>query len=346
MALVTRPSSKIRISKQNETTMSIVGPDYIPEPYKVSTITATGSLNVKVDLEKLFEHIPILDVTNMYSNGFTFAEFGMKHGEVKFKGTHKKIAIAAKKKDNDNKNNKKRRFDNQVTMVYKKTIPIVNPPIDYKDPLDLSLSKDTGNVISANMKIFHNGNVQITGLKYIEHGLELMAMMMQFLQLLHNMGIDVCVDIQNMHISNYAIQLINTDFRVGFDIKRDKLYHVLIKDYPKIYKTYEPCIYPGVKIHYKWNDSNQVQGVCNCVGKCKGKGDGHGDGDCKRVTIAVFQSGCIIITGAHNQKQIDDAYMFINNVIRNNFNEVHKKSIEECIAKLALAKKKQVEKDS
>ena len=44
-------------------------------------------------------------------------------------------------------------------------------------------------------------------------------------------------------------------------------------------------------------------------------GGGNGDGDCKKVTIAVFKSGKIIITGGQNKGQLETSYRFIKNFI-------------------------------
>ena len=43
---------------------------------------------------------------------------------------------------------------------------------------------------------------------------------------------------------------------------------------------------------------------------------------CRKITISIFQSGKIIITGAREQTQIDDAYHFITGILRKYFNEV------------------------
>jgi TATA-box binding protein (TBP) (component of TFIID and TFIIIB) len=48
---------------------------------------------------------------------------------------------------------------------------------------------------------------------------------------------------------------------------------------------------------------------------CNGKGNGDGDGKCKKVTIAVFKSGKIIITGGQNKSQLEDSYEFIKDFI-------------------------------
>jgi hypothetical protein len=61
-----------------------------------------------------------------------------------------------------------------------------------------------------------------------------------------------------------------------------------------------------------------------CHKPCDGKGNGKGDGDCKKITIAAFQSGSVIITGAKNMRHIQDAYRFINKVITDNFDLIQK----------------------
>ena len=44
--------------------------------------------------------------------------------------------------------------------------------------------------------------------------------------------------------------------------------------------------------------------------------------ECKKITIAVFRSGKIIITGARSMEQINDAYNFVNGLLKKNFNDV------------------------
>ena len=54
-------------------------------------------------------------------------------------------------------------------------------------------------------------------------------------------------------------------------------------------------------------------GICNCDEICTGKGL---NGSCKKITIAVFNSGKIIITGGRNYKQCKEAYEFINKILQ------------------------------
>ena len=120
--------------------------------------------------------------------------------------------------------------------------------------------------------------------------------------------------------------LINSDFNINFKIKRNIL-HSILRDNYQIVSRYEPGIYPGVNNKYYWNENNlhtSTEGRCICKKTCDGKGDGRGEGDCKKITIAAFQSGSVIITGAKNMKHIEDAYRFINTVIQDNFDLIQK----------------------
>ena len=124
-------------------------------------------------------------------------------------------------------------------------------------------------------------------------------------------------------MTDFYVVLINTDFKTGFKIKRPVLHKLLINDYG-LFAKYEPCIYPGVDTKYYWNNEYIKDGVCHCTKKCNGKGYGKGNGDCKKITIASFQSGSVIITGARTMEQVNDAYTFINKIFEKNYSKIRK----------------------
>ena len=126
------------------------------------------------------------------------------------------------------------------------------------------------------------------------------------------------------NITDYRIALINSDFYTNFLIKNDVLHNLLYHKY-KIYSSYEPCDYPGVKSKYCWNINNQLKdGHCYCETKCASKKKNR---ICKMITISVFQSGSVIITGANHIDQIKDAYKFINKVLKDNYNKLKRTCI-------------------
>jgi len=127
-------------------------------------------------------------------------------------------------------------------------------------------------------------------------------------------------------LKDYKIVLINSDYYLGFEVKREVLHELLTLKY-HIFSSYEPCIYPGVNSKYYVNTTNkdtEFEGKCYCDVYCNGKGNGNGNGNCKKITVSIFQSGSIIITGARNMYQIKLAHTFINKVINDNYDNIKK----------------------
>ena len=272
----------------------------IPPDLKISTITAVGSLNSFLDLDIVFDCCPLVPPDHATS-GVVHVEYGKTKHELRQRGVRVEntFAVSCGKRRRERKHH----FDNQATLLYR----IVD--LLYPQP------------VVVNIKVFRNGNMQITGLRRVEQG-------QQAIQDVYEMVRDIAKDHPAVvespdafRASSFRVCMINSDFRAGFSIKRKSLYDILTKDHPDMACSYEPCIYPGVKIKFMWSQLNQSsnQGVCRCgANRCRGKGFGRAIGDCRKITIAVFQSGCIIITGSHSYQQLNDAYAFITGVLHVN----------------------------
>lgn len=288
-----------------------------PTSYRISTITAIGSISTNIDyeinLDRLYDLMITIPYDDSKASGITYIEYGKKKTQTIYKGFSKKYLI------NRRKNTETKRFDNQMTIVYKMI--------------------DKNNEISnLNTKIFKNGKIQITGIKYQDQGKEIISIITNIIHKLYESGVndvimikdkdeeteknDNKIDIKYIVENSYKVVLINSDFVVGFNIKREQLYK-LISDKYKLGVSYEPCIYPAVKIKFLWNiiNNNLNDGLCHCNIPCTNKkGSGYGHMNCKTITISVFQSGCIIITGAQSIEQIESAYNYINKILYNNVN--------------------------
>jgi TATA-box binding protein (TBP) (component of TFIID and TFIIIB) len=259
--------------------------------YRISTITVTGSINSEVYLDKFYamlsQHTP---------PEISYVEYGANKHEIQSVGTKNTKLKKRKAKEGE----KKRRFDNQLTIV------MYHLENRY------------------NIKLFKNGNVQITGVKCIEKGKKTIDCLIGIVKNIYDKydkGIlENMTKVENL---NYRIRLINSDFRVNFEIRLDYLYKIVTEKY-KIICSYEPCIYPGAKIEYYYPHG----GYCKCSTFCNGKSD-----TCKKITIAVFQSGCVIITGANKIDHITIAYSFICDVLKDNLSKIKRN-------KLALPVKK------
>lgn len=264
--------------------------------YRVSTITCNADIGkcINLNLSILFDNINIIDDID----SFIWIQY-LKEGEDNSKG------IYPKKKRKSKKNTaKKNRFDNQVTVIYK--------------------FNDT---YMPNIKIFKNGNVQLTGIRKIEDTEIIVNGIINVIKNIFKENINILInpdDIDKLEFTNFKIRMINTDFKVYIDknhkenyhIRRKELHKLLISDEYKNKCSFQPGIYQGVKLEFFWNSINDInKGQCNCDIHCFGKGTGYSINNCKKVTIAIFESGSILITGGISFNQVNDAYKYITDVL-------------------------------
>jgi TATA-box binding protein (TBP) (component of TFIID and TFIIIB) len=310
--------------------------------YRISTITAIAKINSLINLEELYKIIKVDDKQNLYYdnddevsknilNNISFIEYGKTKDVSNSKGVNPK---QDKKNRYKKKKKKMKRFDNQLTLI----VNINN------------------NII--NMKIFKNGRIQMTGLKDIDNGpkaIEIIMKIIKDLSLIKNSNItsllednDKSIEIINpemktelnvelnnelnvelnteLKYDNYKICLINSDFKFNHKVKRNKLYEFIVNN-TELVCSYEPCIYPGVKLQYFYN--KKLDGVCRCSDVyCSNK---NNNSTCVKITIAVFESGCTIITGAKSLKQVNAAYTFIKNLLSSNISHFKKIDIEDLL---------------
>ena len=170
-----------------------------------------------------------------------------------------------------------------------------------------------------NVKIFNNGKFQMTGVKNIQQGKDVVDIVYNFICNLSKDRKEKILDNLNQIKKEIQVGMINSDFNIGFKVNREVLHRIVIsKGY---YSSFEPSIYPGVNIKYYYNPLD-YSGLCKCDEVCDGKGK---NGCCKKITVAVFNSGSTIITGAQSFDQLNKGYDFIMNVINEKKNEIIQK---------------------
>lgn len=250
-------------------------------PYRISTITCNGSVGTSVNLETFFKHVDIKD-----ANGFIYTEY---------RGTNIRGKKAKeKKKKRETEETDRKCFDNQVTTVY-----------------------HMGDKYYPNVKVFRNGNIQMTGIRNPEDGQRMIQNVTEEIQRIYNTGHhDIISNIDELKPCDFKIRMINSNFSVNYVIRRKNLHNLLISEKYQNNCNFQGTSYPGVKLYYFWNSNNTIHdGICRCTKSCFGKGTGHGDGECKKVTVAVFESGNVLITGANTFEQVDQAYKYICDVL-------------------------------
>ena len=187
---------------------------------------------------------------------------------------------------------------------------------------------DAGEFKEVNVKLFANGGFQMTGVTSEEFSRTVLAFMLeQFARVREP------ISEKPLAVAKFAIQLLNSDYKMSALLKRAELHRILCQEY-RLSSTLETTIYQGVNTKYYYNEkaaeapaapaAGGRRGICMCPRFCNGQGDGTAIGACKKITIAAFQTGSIIITGARNQRQLDEAYEFINEVLQTHRNTIAK----------------------
>tara|TARA_B100000886_G_C20404648_1_gene484166 strand:- start:818 stop:1714 length:897 start_codon:yes stop_codon:yes gene_type:complete len=180
---------------------------------------------------------------------------------------------------------KKNCFQNQMTVEIKP---------DLKDYPNSKVS----------VKIFKNGSIQMSGIKSVEAVNTVLNKLIKELSkqlgVIEDNAIKEINFIENnekIEVSKFKIDMINCGFLCGYEINRENLYNRLLKH--NVECKYEPSIHAGVNIKYHPSDNE------------------------KKVSVFIFESGNIIITGAKNVINIMEAYNFVTD-----FLSLNKKDIE------------------
>ncbi len=262
-------------------------------PLRISTLVTTGHLGGTIKLTKIFEQIG----SHLIPIGYPAEGFLKMEHETQVIG-HSARDMLTKRRVSD------KTFFNQSTIVIRKKreggAEGAAAATDFKE---------------VNIKLFANGGFQMTGVTSEEFSRTVLDYMLEKFKLFTEPISDT-----QLSVKKFAIQLLNSDYKMSGLLKREELHKILCQRY-RLFSTLEKNIYQGVNTKYFYNEAaapDAAKGICHCPKFCTGQGDGKEVGSCKKITIAAFQTGSIIITGARNSAQLNEAYEFINGVLQDN----------------------------
>ena len=270
--------------------------------YRISTITSNAKLLIKDNEERL--DINIIELfNNITINSDDKAETFVYTSRFESKDSTTKIVrgnYIKKKRTIQHK----RTFDNQISFVYK-----------FADNYYV------------NVKVFQNGSLHITGSRTVE---DIKIPLEKLVKEIKNNNIKILENIDNLEYGNIQILMINTDFKIfkdvehtsNFAIKRRILHTILINNYNMIAR-FDPSTYPGVKIEYWWNNANNIRDASTHYDIRNAKSKSNIKDGIKKITIAVFESGSILITGAITIDQVDETYKFICDIIEKKKEQIY-----------------------
>jgi hypothetical protein len=255
-------------------------------PLRISTLVTTGHFGSPIRLKDLFDQVS----TRLIPIGYPAEGFMKMEHETNVIG-HSARDMLTKRRVSD------KTFFNQSTIVIRKRRG--------------GGGDDAAEFKEVNIKLFANGGFQMTGVTSEEFSRDVLAyMLVAFADLARP------ISDTPLKIDRFNIQLLNSDYKMSALLKRAELHRILCQQY-HLSSTLETTIYQGVNTKYYYNEEAPAsRGICRCPRFCNGQGDGKAVGACKKITIAAFQTGSIIITGARNRAQLDEAYEFMNQVLQ------------------------------
>lgn len=274
--------------------MNYTEPDYVkPTPLRISTKVITANMGTTMNAKELFQNIQQILIPLWWP------------GEGVLKMEHEKSVIGYASRDAFSKRGvSDKTFFNQSTIVVRKA---TNPEhTQFKE---------------VNVKLFGNGGIQMTGIPAEEFAKETLVWLLNTLA-----TVRAPVFATKPELQKFKVQLINSDYQVAHAINRTALHTILSRTYG-LFSTFESTIYQGVNTKYYYNDQHPDKtrpGICLCSKRCRGQGTGSGPGECKRITMSVFQTGKIIVTGGRYLFQLEEAYNFLNNVLQTHAHSVLK----------------------
>ena len=261
----------------------------LPEGISVSTMCASCKLNTRLNIPNIEKYLQLNqdDILTVKMNDNRLRSLLLS------KKKSKRIREQEKKLDET-----KSHFYNQITVVVRITQGQV---------------KDINDAPRINLKLFKNGSVQMSGCKSIKGiNIALNKLISKLKEIKGVMENNMIIekrfieDIDKITVTDFKIDMINSNYQVSIQIDRDKLYNLLQKK--KIKSSYEPCIRACVIIKFIPDCDNEEQ---------------------KEVSIFVFQKGNIIITGARSRSHIISAYNYMNNIILTYKDDIIKKDEKE-----------------
>lgn len=310
----------------------------------VSTKSKIIHLNKEIDLYDLFWKIQTIN--------YSSRKEGIIKKQIKFKHLDKQsLEIFLEKLENLKKE----------TFVVEEIIKQIHTPIKtiiFRDERKISVGLSFENFISKkikkrafdncivfiirilieeeyrefHLKLFNTGKIEIPGLKNDYEMNTILNILKSNLELIY---------------PNYNFKyhdfidtiLINSNFTCNFNIERDILTNILLKDYG-LNVAYDPCSYPAIQCKFFYNINKTIQnGICNCESPCNLQ-EKKALKNCREVSIMIFRTGSILIVGHINEEMLEVIYNFIKKILLKEFQKIKISKNENFVENYRKTKKK------
>jgi TATA-box binding protein (TBP) (component of TFIID and TFIIIB) len=306
-------------------------------PLYVSTKTKISYLSAPIDIHTVFWNIPVLkyavpqegaikkqmkfsttnpaDVAAIQDrlkcevacvNEFVIEHIENPDGRIKFKD-QRKISVGLCKKDIVSYRIKpKRAFFNCFVVILR-----------IEDEED-----GQRNFKEMHVKVFNTGKLEIPGVKTDRMLMQVQTLLVRILRPIVGEELD-------FQRGNSETVLINSNFKCGYYINRDALYHVLKYKY-RINCNYDACSYPGIQCKFfyvKGSDEQSGQQPMHFVAGEETNRHKKSSNDTKahyEISFMIFRTGSVLIVGKCNEDVLREIYEFIRTMLETEYMTIGK----------------------
>lgn len=304
-----------------------LGPE--PSSLYISTRTIMTFINQEIDLD-VFWSVPIIDYyspiegvinkqkkiqsyskdefeqtmklipTNVYTSQYISMHIDNPTARVAFKDK-RKISIGLFSKQLLNPFSKKKTaFDNCfILMLRINHAPFIEPICD------------TPIFKEYHIKVFNTGKIEIPGIQNVDILKYILSKLLEILRQAISPSIHYKTD-------TFENILLNSDFSCNFDVNREKLSYLLKNKYD-IDTTYDPCSYPGTQSKFYYNllvDAEHQTGSSSHTGQLTATSD------IVAITVTVFRTGNVLISGQCRDDMLHTVYRFICNLLKTEYSNI------------------------
>tara|TARA_Y100000768_G_scaffold277769_1_gene213168 strand:- start:15255 stop:16400 length:1146 start_codon:yes stop_codon:yes gene_type:complete len=181
------------------------------------------------------------------------------------------------------------------------------------------------------IKVFNTGKLEIPGIQNDTILYKALDLLVYCLTPMINSNLPLCY---NKDATETV--LINSNFRCGYFIDRDKLYKILRFKY-RINCAFDPCSYPGIQCDFYYDKTLEVQSGQQPFLALKE--EGYDANNIVKVSFMVFRTGSILIVGKCTEDILHKIYEFLKKLLIDEFNQISGSTTQKVIEQTKKKKK-------
>jgi hypothetical protein len=171
------------------------------------------------------------------------------------------------------------------------------------------------------VKVFNTGKLEIPGILNSKLLVIVKQMILAYIQPYMGSEDPTLAFVESGREENI---LINSNFKCGFYINREKLHNIMKTSKYAIETAYEPCSYPGVKCKFYFNneigfDVDHQLGQVRSEDRSMKLSELNDDQKYTEISFMIFRTGSVIIVGNCSEKVLLFVYDFIKKMLREEY---------------------------